>query len=518
MSLDRVAAGGPPLRGRNRGFDQLLRDPLIEPKSEHEPLAKATVLIQPLKAVDGGKAPLLQPLPESGHISPAAAIHMPRAAGPERPPIGVSPIPEVVQAGVPGPSPIADLVLLKPRIGKSTAAMLVHGRFVVLRDSANITRIEPTPQGRPGLIGQPVATEVRWIKRDGLVEITRPGAQGIHLPGNPEDQIERHVVDASRPELLDRGGHIPGVMKPLKCRERTRVEGLGAEADPRDARIGEQRGDMRCDGVRIGLDGPLGQQMSPRREQRSQAPEQPREIIRRKVRGRAAADEHGFDAPRQPGKHGGRFIEQVVHKCAPLFISPGDRVEIAVVAPVDTKRHMHINPLYNNTCAACVREDTFGAQKFCSAIPRRRGTIEHVQVGHAKCPVTTPSSGVNPLRVERTFYEGATVKLALIMQTGTEGDRIFPIEAGRTVIGRDGRCDLRIAMPSVSDRHCEIAIENRRAILLSNGPECETLLNGEPISKADLSDEDVVCIGPVTFRVSIPRTPTNESTSMRIER
>lgn len=110
------------------------------------------------------------------------------------------------------------------------------------------------------------------------------------------------------------------------------------------------------------------------------------------------------------------------------------------------------------------------------------------------------------------------MKLALIMQTGTDGDRIFPIEDGRTVIGRDGRCDLRIAMPSVSGKHCEIELENRRAVLLSRDPRSETLLNGVPISKADLSDADEVRIGPVTFRVSITRTTTDGSTAMSIER
>ena len=122
------------------------------------------------------------------------------------------------------------------------------------------------------------------------------------------------------------------------------------------------------------------------------------------------------------------------------------------------------------------------------------------------------------LRVERTSYEGEPVKLALIMQTGTEGDRIFPIEDGRTVIGRDGRCDLRIPMLSVSAHHCEIALENRKAVLLSRDPECETLLNGEPISKADLSDADEVRIGPVTFRVSITRAMADGSTAMSVER
>ena len=110
------------------------------------------------------------------------------------------------------------------------------------------------------------------------------------------------------------------------------------------------------------------------------------------------------------------------------------------------------------------------------------------------------------------------MKLALIMQTGTDGDRTFPIVEGRTVIGRDGRCDLRIPLPTVSARHCEIALENQRAVLLSGDPDSETLLNGVPVAKADLVDADEVRIGPVTFRVSIATHAQDGSTTMRVER
>jgi len=110
------------------------------------------------------------------------------------------------------------------------------------------------------------------------------------------------------------------------------------------------------------------------------------------------------------------------------------------------------------------------------------------------------------------------VKLALIMQTGHTGDRTFPITGDRTVIGRDGRCDLRLPLPTVSPRHCEIAIENRRAMLLSNDPQSETLLNGVAVSHAELSDADTVRIGPVTFRVSLSQIAEDGSTRMTVER
>ena len=110
------------------------------------------------------------------------------------------------------------------------------------------------------------------------------------------------------------------------------------------------------------------------------------------------------------------------------------------------------------------------------------------------------------------------MKLSLVMQTGSEADRSFPLGDGRTVIGRDGRCDLRLALPSVSPQHCEIAVENRRAMLLSHDPDSETLLNGRPVTQAELADSDEVRIGPVTFRVSISSSETDGSTRMTVER
>lgn len=110
------------------------------------------------------------------------------------------------------------------------------------------------------------------------------------------------------------------------------------------------------------------------------------------------------------------------------------------------------------------------------------------------------------------------MQLALIMQTGEQGDRTFQIRRGRTVIGRDGRCDLRLPLPSISPQHCEITLENQRAVLLSHDQASETLLNGRPIRSAELSDADEVRIGPVTFRVAITHIGQDGSTQMTVER
>ena len=113
---------------------------------------------------------------------------------------------------------------------------------------------------------------------------------------------------------------------------------------------------------------------------------------------------------------------------------------------------------------------------------------------------------------------GAELKLALIMQTNDLQDRIFPIDRHRTVIGRDGRCDLRLPIPSISHQHCEILVENQMAVLLAHDEAVETLVNGAAITRAQLADEDVVQIGPVTFRVSMSVTDTLGSTDVTVRR
>ncbi len=70
----------------------------------------------------------------------------------------------------------------------------------------------------------------------------------------------------------------------------------------------------------------------------------------------------------------------------------------------------------------------------------------------------------------------------------------------------------------ISARHCEISLENQRAVLLSRDATCETLLNGQPIETAELSDADEVRIGPVTFRVAITQVDEDGSTRMTVER
>jgi pSer/pThr/pTyr-binding forkhead associated (FHA) protein len=89
----------------------------------------------------------------------------------------------------------------------------------------------------------------------------------------------------------------------------------------------------------------------------------------------------------------------------------------------------------------------------------------------------------------------------LVLKSGGVSDRIFSLQEGCTSIGRDGRCDVRIPLPRISPKHCEIVLENRQATLFSRDDTVGTLLNGTIVKEAPLAHDDEVQIGPVTFRV-----------------
>ncbi|MCA9296301.1 MAG: FHA domain-containing protein [Phycisphaerales bacterium] len=101
----------------------------------------------------------------------------------------------------------------------------------------------------------------------------------------------------------------------------------------------------------------------------------------------------------------------------------------------------------------------------------------------------------------------------LALRSASGGIRSFPINAGETIVGRDTRCALRVALPSVSNEHCAMKLDPDAGELtiFSKCDDNPTIVNGTPVSKHRLNDGDEVTIGSVTFRVyaSSSRTTTN---------
>ncbi len=93
------------------------------------------------------------------------------------------------------------------------------------------------------------------------------------------------------------------------------------------------------------------------------------------------------------------------------------------------------------------------------------------------------------------------MKMYLAMVTDDGQERRFDLITQKIVLGRDPRCDVRVALPSVSLRHCEIVTDGGTLRVNDLGSETGTFHNGDRVQEAVLSADDTLTVGSVTFVV-----------------
>ncbi len=93
------------------------------------------------------------------------------------------------------------------------------------------------------------------------------------------------------------------------------------------------------------------------------------------------------------------------------------------------------------------------------------------------------------------------MKVCLAMAVDGGGERRFPLTGSSIVLGRDSGCDVRVALPSVELRHCEITVDGETLKLRDLGSGTGTFHNGTRVEQADLTIDDRLTVGPVTFVV-----------------
>lgn len=85
--------------------------------------------------------------------------------------------------------------------------------------------------------------------------------------------------------------------------------------------------------------------------------------------------------------------------------------------------------------------------------------------------------------------------------------REFTLLKPRITVGRATACDLRIPLPSISRKHCELVLGNGvlelRDLSSANG----TFHNEERIEQAEVWPGDQIRVGPVRFTVTIDGHP-----------
>lgn len=99
------------------------------------------------------------------------------------------------------------------------------------------------------------------------------------------------------------------------------------------------------------------------------------------------------------------------------------------------------------------------------------------------------------------------MKVCLVMfkEDGTRKE--FPIEGGKTIIGRKEDCDLRIPLGEVSRQHAVLMVDNDEVSLRDLGSANGTYVNNQRITEQELEAGDHVVIGPVVFTVQIDGVP-----------
>jgi pSer/pThr/pTyr-binding forkhead associated (FHA) protein len=96
------------------------------------------------------------------------------------------------------------------------------------------------------------------------------------------------------------------------------------------------------------------------------------------------------------------------------------------------------------------------------------------------------------------------VTLVMFTQGGERRD--FPVSGAKAIIGRNGDCDIQVALGVVSRHHCELTVKKDVA-LRDMGSSNGTYVNNKRVQEAQLRAGDTVMVGPVVFTVVIDGKP-----------
>lgn len=99
------------------------------------------------------------------------------------------------------------------------------------------------------------------------------------------------------------------------------------------------------------------------------------------------------------------------------------------------------------------------------------------------------------------------MKISLVMVKADGTSREFPFDKANIIIGRDEAARLRIPLPSVSRKHCELSIDDEELVVKDLGSANGTYVNGARVKDRELSPGDLLTVGGVVFVVRIDGYP-----------
>ncbi|MHC4441165.1 MAG: FHA domain-containing protein [Planctomycetota bacterium] len=99
------------------------------------------------------------------------------------------------------------------------------------------------------------------------------------------------------------------------------------------------------------------------------------------------------------------------------------------------------------------------------------------------------------------------VVLILFKEDGERKE--FPINPGKTVIGRKEECDLRIPLAEVSRKHAMIMVDQDSVTVRDLGSSNGTYVNNQKISEQEIAPGDHIVIGQVVLTAQINGEPAD---------
>lgn len=110
------------------------------------------------------------------------------------------------------------------------------------------------------------------------------------------------------------------------------------------------------------------------------------------------------------------------------------------------------------------------------------------------------------------------VDLTLILVTPEGRQQEVPVRKPRQIVGRNTDCAIRIPVSSVSRQHCEITVDDRKAVIKDLGSSNGTYVNRAMVAEHTLASGDHICIGPAVFVVRIDGRPAQIDSQQALER
>jgi hypothetical protein len=167
---------------------------------------------------------------------------------------------------------------------------------------------------------------------------------------------------------------------------------------------------------------------------------------------------------------------------------------VVELGQADTDRIGQYDAALRRELAAMVEEHaTEQGWSFVGRVAVQFETLEELDTGvfrvRSRAVASHDGLAARPVPAER-----AAGRPRLVLQTG-DGERVVPLDARVTVLGRGAEADVRLSDTGVSRLHAEVRVEPGGVVVTDRGSTNGTRVNGRAVSTAPLSDGDVLELG-----------------------